>query len=182
MSGTSTMLVSSMTSRSQSRRVEKLAFGDGRCMAYDGDQVATAANLHPEDGKAAVRIEKRHALDRTRDSFPGRGGRLDRARFRHKAMYRRIDLARPGSRSRSQPGPQSDAATECVICTMGQLSPNVMACQSRLAALHHLLLRCSMGAGRIRSRLGRVHRYGSKPKEEPDEQSMDFAASQAPRR
>jgi hypothetical protein len=48
-----------------------LARGDGRCRADDGNQVAVATDLDPEDTEARLLTMKRHTLDRPGQVFYG---------------------------------------------------------------------------------------------------------------
>ena len=46
-----------------------LAWGNGRCSAYNGDQVAVPTDFDPEDAEAGLFTMERHAFDRTGELF-----------------------------------------------------------------------------------------------------------------
>ena len=52
---------------------DPLACADGRRVSDEGDEVALAARLHLQDGKAGLGVVERDALDRARQRLSGRG-------------------------------------------------------------------------------------------------------------
>ena len=51
------------------------AWGDRRCSADNGDQVAVPTDFDPKDAEAGLLAMERHALDRTGQLFCGLRGR-----------------------------------------------------------------------------------------------------------
>ena len=56
-------------------RLDEFARGDQRRVPHDGDEIALAACLHPQDAKAVVRVVERDALDEAGEVLLGRCGR-----------------------------------------------------------------------------------------------------------
>ena len=50
-------------------RLDMLAGGDRRCVAHDGHQVTPALGIHPQHGKAVLRIVVRDPLDKTAEGL-----------------------------------------------------------------------------------------------------------------
>ena len=63
-----------------------LAWGDRRCSADDGDQVAVATDLDPEDAEAGLLTMERHALDRTGQVFCGVRREVRRCESSHRLL------------------------------------------------------------------------------------------------